>query len=322
MRNQAMVVGLHEQWFIETEGGVQGGPYSAAQLARLLEQGTVAWTSKVWRDGLKDWRPARRDDVLVMAVASARGMSADTRRIDALGSWAQGADTICEPAHEDVGDTTQHAQPPPFSMSESEESILIHPIMRDVVRLEEAPDTAPRVAPAPEPVRQRWPTRLTTPLVAAAAFAAGALLTSLSESSDPVSPPATTAVLVAAHTAIAPAAPTVGEARVDVAARMSRDEAASTPSDVEVVTRSLPAMGEVRDEIERVVGAVRRCARRADHVDVEVAFEGASGHVSEAIVRTSSLRKERATCVAKVLHALAVAPFQSGEFRVHHRYLF
>jgi hypothetical protein len=62
----------------------QEGPFDAAQLASMFEGGELTWTDDVWRLGLRDWRAARKDDVLVVAVASARGLGTATSRLDAL----------------------------------------------------------------------------------------------------------------------------------------------------------------------------------------------------------------------------------------------
>jgi predicted Zn finger-like uncharacterized protein len=103
----------NEAWYVSIAGSEQG-PYGAAELGRLLEQERVAWTTPVWREGLKDWRPARRDAVLVTAVAGARGHAGDTMRLDSVRSFLSPEDTIVDtrfgdlalakPAHEQAED--------------------------------------------------------------------------------------------------------------------------------------------------------------------------------------------------------------------------
>lgn len=74
---------LGDRWFVLTKAG-QAGPYSADELAGLLEQGDAAWSTLVWRKGLSTWKPARRDEVLVMAVAGTLGLGNKTVRVDGL----------------------------------------------------------------------------------------------------------------------------------------------------------------------------------------------------------------------------------------------
>lgn len=353
LRNQAIVVGSQDQWFVETDGGLQAGPYSAAEFAQQLEQGTLSWTTQVWRKGLKNWRAARRDDVLVMAVASVRGMSVDTRRIDALGTWAQGDDTVFDPSldvagaedAEEEGATAEHVpMSPPWRGDRSGATRL--PAVRLALaglrhdEPERRADALPSLAVQPDasattPARQRWTARLSTLLIAILAFGAGALFTSLSEPS--VEPAEATSAVAPANDPQASRsarAPDVHHAAAVPSLAPQREPATSpgaAPSDaaregkaeqsVEIVTRSLPAENEILAQLARVTASVRRCVRRADHVDIELAFEGTTGFVRDVSVRTP-LRKERAACVARVLHALTVVPFVSKEFRLRHRYAF
>ncbi len=84
-----------EAWFVSL-AGTQQGPYSASEFSRLLEQERLDWTTPVWRDGLKDWRAARRDAVLVTAVAGARGNAGDTMRLNSSRSFLAPDDTVVD----------------------------------------------------------------------------------------------------------------------------------------------------------------------------------------------------------------------------------
>jgi predicted Zn finger-like uncharacterized protein len=86
-----------EEWFVWL-AGKQKGPFRASQLAQLLEQGEMEWTTQVWREGFKDWRAARRDATLVTAVAGVRGGggAGDTMRLNAARSFLAPEDTIVE----------------------------------------------------------------------------------------------------------------------------------------------------------------------------------------------------------------------------------
>lgn len=84
-----------ETWFVSL-GGAQQGPYTAAEFSRLLEQERLDWTTPVWREGLKDWRPARRDAILVTSVAGARGHAGDTMRLNSSRSFLAPEDTVVD----------------------------------------------------------------------------------------------------------------------------------------------------------------------------------------------------------------------------------
>lgn len=88
--------GSGDGWFILKADGQQVGPLSARELASLFESGELEWGSEVWRQGLKGWRAARRDPMLVTAVAGARGVANDTTRLDAARSFLAPDDTVVE----------------------------------------------------------------------------------------------------------------------------------------------------------------------------------------------------------------------------------
>jgi len=75
-----------ETWFVSIAGRQQG-PHTAEQLASMLERGRIDWSTEVWREGLKGWRSARRDALLVTSVAGARGVANDTTRLNAAKSF-------------------------------------------------------------------------------------------------------------------------------------------------------------------------------------------------------------------------------------------
>ncbi len=85
-----------ETWFVSVDGK-QRGPLTASEVANLLENGSLNWSNEVWREGLKGWRPARRDALLVTAVAGTRGAVNDTTRLDAARSFLAPEDTVVEP---------------------------------------------------------------------------------------------------------------------------------------------------------------------------------------------------------------------------------
>lgn len=83
-----------EAWFVLIDGA-QKGPYRAHEVADLIEQGQMDWGTKVWREGFRDWRVARRDATLVTAVAGAKAVG-DTMRLDAARTLVAPEDTLVE----------------------------------------------------------------------------------------------------------------------------------------------------------------------------------------------------------------------------------
>ncbi len=51
------------EWYYE-KAGKQNGPIDAADLVRLFEAGDLSLTSLVWREGLADWMPLEKADIL------------------------------------------------------------------------------------------------------------------------------------------------------------------------------------------------------------------------------------------------------------------
>jgi predicted Zn finger-like uncharacterized protein len=84
-----------EAWFVSIDSKEEG-PFNALELARMLEQERISWATPVWREGMKAWRPARRDASLVTAVAGARGYAGDTMRLTSSRSFLAPDDTIIE----------------------------------------------------------------------------------------------------------------------------------------------------------------------------------------------------------------------------------
>ncbi|MFT3927965.1 MAG: GYF domain-containing protein [Myxococcales bacterium] len=95
-RAKATPVPGAEEWFISVDG-TQRGPLSVHDMATMFEAGSLDWGTEVWREGLKGWRPARRDALLVTSVAGARGPVNDTTRLDAARSFLASEDTVVEP---------------------------------------------------------------------------------------------------------------------------------------------------------------------------------------------------------------------------------
>jgi len=315
-----------EGWFVITPAG-QGGPYPASQLARLMEQGSIDWNTPIWREGLKNWRPARRDDVLITAIADARGMGSETRRLDRVNrlfaneegaedtridipvSFLEGMrdSSAGEPARPSRMETDSGALELALAQLRAQQA-------QQIERDREPPSTPLRTGswsgevPAGKtsaPERPR--SRRTMLLLAAASFAAGAVLTPFlgtRDAGDP--PPAVQGVPVTASDA--PAA--------------QRAEPQPVPAQAVRATRALPAEQEVLAELERVGPAARGCVEAPAHeLEIELYIGGATGEVSKLdVLAPKALKLDRVECVSQALSDLRLVPFSTPELRYRHRY--
>lgn len=301
-RSRGAVVGLTEQWFVTTESG-RGGPYSAAQLARMLEQGVVGWTSQVWRAGLKGWRPARRDDLLVFAVASARGMASDTSRLDTLAEIMQADDTFIEDERPARFEAVALPHVAPKTAATSGRALLVQ--ARASLRL--------------GPAGHAWFARYSTPIIAAVAFAAGVLLTQVSYR------------VTAPARGVPPARDLAGVGSSAASRAPGADDSASiavayaplaraTQGSGAVEARALPDDAELRAALAPLTASVHRCARRLAALEVAFTLSGSTGRVEPAEVRADALRPGRLACVVRALSAIQVAPFTEPRLAVRHRF--
>lgn len=326
-RSRVAALGLSEQWFVTDDAG-RRGPYSAAQLARMLERGELGWTSQVWREGLKDWRPARRDDLLVFAVASVRGMASDTSRLETVGDLLLQEDTRVE-----------GERPERFAESERAERAAEGERLASVVVEGERPERAapsptsapspPRVAalsgdagdPAedtrptqlPQPVS--WPLRHSTPLIAVGAFAAGALLTQLSHRFVTAGAPD---ARDRRPPAVVPSEPRAAPTAAKAAALTLRDAPVQAPAPA--APPAQPDRAALDAELARLQGPVHRCVRRFAALEISLVVDGDSGRVDPARVRAKGVRAGRLACIARALASLEVEPFAAREFALTHRY--
>lgn len=108
-----------ERWFVRkqrpdtTEQEAPSGPFGAAEMSRLLAEGAVDWTADVWREGLSSFRPARRDELLVLAVAQVRGLGSATMRLDSVQSLLHSSDTRVEALPSKLPRARSFPPPPP-----------------------------------------------------------------------------------------------------------------------------------------------------------------------------------------------------------------
>ena len=93
-----------ERWYVRTAQG-QDGPLTARQISLRMSNGELDWTSEIWREGLSSYRPARRDELLVLAVAGVRGLAGATMRLESTDALLNSSDTRIEAAPEGLRDS-------------------------------------------------------------------------------------------------------------------------------------------------------------------------------------------------------------------------
>jgi hypothetical protein len=267
-------------WYTLGAAG-QEGPFDAAQLAGMFDRADLAWTDNVWRIGLRSWRPARKDDVLVVAVANARGLDTATTRLDALSNLLQSPP---ERRFEDSGDDTV-IDVLPAGLTGSWRAVPALPARRSrsqaVARL------------------------LKLATLALAAFVGGGLIVGLvGRLSGPSRPHQVEAapLSVASMVSTAPLTPV-------------------RPNSGERVKRTLPALDEVRAELLRLAPSVRLCAREPKlGLELELTIAGDTGRPRRIEVRTPRLTPGMIECAVSALQELRVAPFTAAELAYSHHY--
>jgi hypothetical protein len=338
----AVEVGPDTSWLVLMPQG-QAGPYNAAQMAELVDHASIDWGSLVWRAGLKSWRPARRDPMLVTAVASAQGASAfgDTQRVGIRPrSFLPATDTVVEPVHRALAGRASEvfaraAQTEPIVSDDAFTQVTqrvppsgpvdtgpLPPARKMAPALREPahPDTQPVLARASAPVS--WlPTLQSMSMVALVAFAFGVLAAAL------------WGRYVVRHDALRAQTVVVRPARQPVPvtepvrALPPVATGAGTSPQVDVQSLSThvmseqPSEAELRREVRRVSPDVRRCLDDLSRgADVEAFFEGKTGRVSELNLRTTDLSPGGAECVTEAIRQMQFEPFQRESYRFSYRF--
>lgn len=329
--------GHEAQWFVLLPTG-QSGPHNVAQMAQLFDQLSVDWSSLIWRHGLKDWRPARRDPALVTGVASARGSGAfgDTQRVSPHSLPPATADTRVTPPPAGREAQLAEAAEPTAVWSEQQGEAATHVVARGQAAgprdaLRSAPRwTASEIAADithPQPVRQRrsspssWlPSAQSMLIVALVAFAFGVLAAALWGRVLSRSAQRASTVVVRPSSAQTPVVPSVPHSPVpSTAPLVARSEPLVLPAPL----HDLPSEATLRSEMRRVSADVRRCLDDPSRgVDAEVIFEGVTGRASEVRVRSPGLTPGRTECVTQVVRQVQVEPFGRATFRYVQRFAY
>lgn len=337
-----------EGWFVITATG-QGGPYQAPQLGRMIDQGTIDWNTPIWREGLKNWRPARRDDVLITAVAEARGHGSETRRLDRLQHrlFAEGEDTridiplsFLEEARDSMnGEPARPSRPETDSgalelaMAQLRAQTELHRESLPGGRGQGDPKSRPDLVPAEAPLDR---TEVGKPLAVRTGPWPGGVASR--SGSEPRTQRRRHMLLLAlgsfgagalltpflvqkateptAEVAPAPAPAIVAPVR-------PAQEPPAAPAQAPRATRALPPDSEVLSELERIGPAVRACLpESARELEVELRIDGRVGEMRKFDVLSPTMKLERVECVSQALSDLRVSPFTMSELRFRHRYRF
>ncbi|HEX5658265.1 MAG TPA: DUF4339 domain-containing protein [Polyangiales bacterium] len=280
---------MEHAWYTMGAAG-QEGPFEPAQLVGMFDRGDLAWTDDVWRPGLRDWRPARKDDVLVVAVAGARGLDTATMRLDALPALFES-----QPATR--GDDTLVDVIPAGLTS----SWPLHPALPPTVRTSRTSVLARGL-------------KLAT--LALLAFVGGGLIVGLVGRMSQLARPAQVdARGSSARERDAEAAP------LSVASASMVSVAPVRPSSGERVKRTLPALDEVRAELTRLASSARLCARDPKlGIELALTIAGASGRPRQIEVLTPHMTPGQLECTKSALAELRVAPFTADELYFDHHY--
>jgi hypothetical protein len=306
-------------------------------MAQLFDQANVDWTSLVWRNGLKGWRPARRDPELVTAVASARGASSwgDTQRVSPRRSLLPAADTIVDappglppPAerfrasaarsdwNEDSAENATHTMG---------RVIAPEPTFADAFRSAPAILATAAVFDAPaRAVAQRrssptsWlPSAQSMALVAVVAFGFGVLAAALwGRAVRPSTQRAATVVVRPAQASAAPTPPAAPQA-----APPSSPAAVAVTSMAPAPAQEIPSDAQLRREVKRVSPDIRRCVDNLSRgAEVEVYFDGPTGRARDVRFRTVGLTPGRVACITQAARQMQVEPFSRPTHKFWHRF--
>lgn len=308
----------------------QTGPYDAQQMAELFDQGSLDWGSLVWRQGLKGWRPARRDPQLVTATAAARGASSwgDTQRVGTRRSLLPAGDTVVEPAPPMPG-----AYPPPPAGLDWEENGAAptqptvrtqDPTLADAFRSapsilggEQRADAA-AVTQRPSSPSSWLPSPQSMLMVAVVAFASGVVVAALWGRIGPrAAQRASTVIVRSTPPLVPPSRP------VELAEVAPPPPPVAITSVMPVPSHDQPRDLELRREAKRISPDVRRCVDNlARGADLEIYFEGSTGRVRDVKLRTQRLAPGRVECIVQAARQMQVAPFRDAQFKYWHKFAY
>jgi hypothetical protein len=337
----AVEIGPDTSWLVLMPHG-QAGPYSVVEMAELFDDGSIDWSSLVWRPGLKGWRAARRDAQLITSVSTARGSGAfgDTQRVSMSPRTLWPAtDTVVEPLkralerrpnelfalataralgpdNEDAFTQVTHriaaSEPTVADAFRSAPSIVV------AAKLDAPnPDTQPVLARSSAPAS--WlPSVQSMALVAIVAFGFGVFAAALwGRLFARREQRAATMVVRPAPKPVAEAVPL----RPPESAAVGSAVALDVQSLAAAERPELPPDAELRREVRRISPDVRRCIDDLSRgAEIEIYFAGPDGRVSDLRLRTLGLSPGRVECIRQAVRQMQVSPFQRSSYKFWHRF--
>lgn len=288
-----------DRWHVMTPRGPTG-PYGLDELAGMFDRGELAWTDHVWREGMRSFRPARREESLVVAIANARGQDKATQRLDMLPTISAEFERAAFDEGEDEEDDTEVDAIPAGLAS----SWPVRPGWASASRTMRAWGGGA----APHPLSSAL--RLAT--MALLAFIGGGLVVAIS---------GRIASFARSEETAAAQQPTVPEPVQTASMLGSVPIQAPPPVSGERVQRALPALDEVRAELRRLGTSARRCVRDPKlGVELDITIAGDTGRPRQIEVRTPNLTPGAIECTRTAVEDLQVAPFTAKELLYSHRY--
>ncbi|MFM2416728.1 MAG: domain 2 [Pseudomonadota bacterium] len=311
------------QWFV-ADGGGRSGPFSALDIAVLLDTGEILPEVRVWRQGMRDWCELCCDPLLLASLSRMAGKFIDPPSVrGAVAMPSTGSHAV----HQDdastaVFDTADTGRLPPHRPPAIPSQVGLRPVPAAPRPLTALPPVDAVLGPSLPPQRAGWlPSLRAMFIVACIAFLVGVGYSALSHprSDRAVAGPGVGSVPAPlAKARITPPVPPAALA----------GQAAVTPVHIPVVTpRPNPprtaeiAQTELRREIKRVAVDIRRClSDPSAGVQLELVIEGESGRPTEVQILWPRLTAGTVTCIQQSVRQLQVSPFGAASYRLSRRF--
>jgi hypothetical protein len=313
------------QWFV-ADGEGRSGPFSAVDIAVLLDTGEILPEVRVWREGMRDWCELCCDPLLLAALSRMAGRFIDPPPVRGAPPEpsATRVDAQQDNASTSVFDAADTGRIPPRRPPSSPSPLVARPAPAAPAPFVALPPVGAELGPSvpPPPQRQGWlPSMRAMLVVASLAFAGGVGYSALRH--RPIDPaPATSGVATFAETVSGAASKRVATPAEPAGPLVG------APVQVPVVTpRPNPprataiAQDELRREIKRVAVDIRRCLiDPSAGVQLDVTIDGESGRSTDVQILAPRLSAGTATCIQQSVRQLQVNPFGAASYRLSRRF--
>jgi hypothetical protein len=312
------------QWFVADGGGLSG-PFSALDIAVLLDTGEILPDVRVWRQGMRDWCELCCDPLLLASLSRMAGKFIDPPSVrGAVAMPSTGSHAVPQDdASTAVFDTADTGRIPPHRPPSTPPPVGLRPIPATPLPLTALPPVDAVLGPSLPPAqRVGWlPSLRTMFIVACLAFLVGVGYSALSH-------PQGDLAVVGPGVGSLPAPLDRAPINRPVAPAALADQGSVTPVQIPVVTpRPNPpraaeiAQAELRREIKRVAVDIRRClSDPSAGVQLEMAIEGESGRPTEVQILWPRLTAGTAACIQQSVRQLQVSPFGAASYRLSRRF--